>query len=573
MAYVEERNRVDGLGLSAAFMATAVRRSEGNFLFAVLLMERLRRLPPEARTPDGIPDGLRGWMVKQLAYVVERWKVAAHVRLASQARRQALQGLGLLACALEPLELNELRQLFGQQTAVQMEDILAVAADFFGEHTAGRAPAAPFRFFHSQFQDFILEEASDLQAALHMQLANACLHWQSLDGEARRYSLRYLPTHLRHASMWDALATCLIDMEYLQARISPPAGSTVFALLRDFAQVLVSLPPTHAARAALISLARAFDHQAHVLHEDSTLLVQQLYNTLVWDWDDSTPLGRAVRMAAARASHVWLKEISRSLPPPDPALLRTLRKSGDDAVVAVACAPDGRLVATAAQKGATGAVRLWDMQTGEARKPGLKGSGLRVTSVVFTPDGQEIVSGWDGMVGVLNVETMELVHELSLPEVELAQGIFARFHQQLPATSRRRQGQARAVACHPHPQVKRIAVAVGGLGTESFVLLWDVETGQQTRLPHAQRSINTVAFSPDGRWLVSGWGDGTIQLWDLTMQQTPHVWRGDGWWVKTVVFSPTRPYLASGGHNGMVYLWGLQAGTETLMLAGHRAGV
>lgn len=73
-AYMEARNRTDGLGLTPAFIAEAMRRSEQNFLFAVLLMNDLRTLPPEERTPERIPAGLQGWMVKQLEYVVQKWQ-------------------------------------------------------------------------------------------------------------------------------------------------------------------------------------------------------------------------------------------------------------------------------------------------------------------------------------------------------------------------------------------------------------------------------------------------------------------------------------------------------------------
>lgn len=73
-AYFEACNRAEGLGLSTEFIAEAVRRSENNFLFAVLLVKDLRALKPEERIPDRIPAGLRGWMVKQLEYVVDTWQ-------------------------------------------------------------------------------------------------------------------------------------------------------------------------------------------------------------------------------------------------------------------------------------------------------------------------------------------------------------------------------------------------------------------------------------------------------------------------------------------------------------------
>jgi len=73
-AYFEARNRTEKLGLSPEFIVEAVRRSENNFLFAVLLMKDLRDLPPQERTPSRIPDSLHGWMTKQLQHVISRWQ-------------------------------------------------------------------------------------------------------------------------------------------------------------------------------------------------------------------------------------------------------------------------------------------------------------------------------------------------------------------------------------------------------------------------------------------------------------------------------------------------------------------
>jgi hypothetical protein len=72
-AYFEERNRAEGLGLTEEFIDRALSKSENNFLFAVKLVDDLRTLSPEERTADRIPDGLRGWMVKQLQYVIDTW--------------------------------------------------------------------------------------------------------------------------------------------------------------------------------------------------------------------------------------------------------------------------------------------------------------------------------------------------------------------------------------------------------------------------------------------------------------------------------------------------------------------
>ena len=46
--------------------------------------------------------------------------------------------------------------------------------------------------------------------------------------------------------------------------------------------------------------------------------------------------------------------------------------------------------------------------------------------------------------------------------------------------------------------------------------MWDTETGQLTLTLTGHSSlVSSVGFSPDGRRIVSGSGDGTVKLWDV----------------------------------------------------------
>ncbi len=51
-------------------------------------------------------------------------------------------------------------------------------------------------------------------------------------------------------------------------------------------------------------------------------------------------------------------------------------------------------------------------------------------------------------------------------------------------------------------------------------------------------SVNAVAFSPDGKLVVSGSGDETVKIWDVGTGDVKHTLQGHGDWVNAVVFSP-----------------------------------
>jgi WD40 repeat protein len=57
---------------------------------------------------------------------------------------------------------------------------------------------------------------------------------------------------------------------------------------------------------------------------------------------------------------------------------------------------------------------------------------------------------------------------------------------------------------------------------DNTVKVWDAATGQEMLTLERQMSVFSVAFSPDGQRIVSGCGDGTVKVWDAgTAQETP----------------------------------------------------
>jgi RNA polymerase sigma factor (sigma-70 family) len=162
----------------------------------------------------------------------------------------------------------------------------------------------------------------------------------------------------------------------------------------------------------------------------------------------------------------------------------------DGGGLAVAWSPDGKYLATG---GADHLGRLWDAATGkELRK--FQEHTTPVEAVAFSPDGRWLATAAQGgFVELWRLGTDEPGRPLNTKNLDLTGLAFSR-DGRLIATATRRTKQG-----------------------DAAVILWDVMTGKErARFAGHQETASAVAFSPDGRALASGGGDGTVLLWDLT---------------------------------------------------------
>ncbi|BBC22524.1 P-loop NTPase fold protein [Pseudanabaena sp. ABRG5-3] len=100
---------------------------------------------------------------------------------------------------------------------------------------------------------------------------------------------------------------------------------------------------------------------------------------------------------------------------------------------------------------------------------------------------------------------------------------------------------------------------IAGL-SDGSLQLFDAISGKTIGEPFQGHSnwVMSVAFSPDGKAIVSGSRDTTLWLWDLQGNQIGDPFIGHSSWVKSVAFSPDGKAIVSGSDDGTLRLWDLQ---------------
>jgi WD40 repeat protein len=86
-------------------------------------------------------------------------------------------------------------------------------------------------------------------------------------------------------------------------------------------------------------------------------------------------------------------------------------------------------------------------------------------------------------------------------------------------------------------------------------------------------TVNSVAFSRDGRTLATGSYDGTVRLWDVGKRQPIGALTGHSHSVETVAFSPDGRTLATSGEDRSVRLWDVATRRQITALTGHTGTV
>jgi RNA polymerase sigma factor (sigma-70 family) len=244
---------------------------------------------------------------------------------------------------------------------------------------------------------------------------------------------------------------------------------------------------------------------------------------------------------------------------------KELRRLDCDRWSSMTLAPDGRTLATYTHQ----ALRVWDAATGkELRQWAVPGQVIHAAA--FTPDGRSLITGGD---------------DKTIRFWEVATGKETRRFRDLPLGVSKLSVSPDGKTLAWVGAKKETHITDGGGSImwhfDHSVHLRDLKTGGEVGelrcdgppldpAPGDPYGIVAVAFSPDGKSLLTAGNDASVRVWDLDTRKERQRWPVA--WVGQIAFSPSGDLVALGTGSGVVFR-GLGGKGQPPALPGHQARV
>jgi WD40 repeat protein/uncharacterized caspase-like protein len=249
----------------------------------------------------------------------------------------------------------------------------------------------------------------------------------------------------------------------------------------------------------------------------------------------------------------------------------------------VAFSPSGKTMVTASDDGIA---RLWETYSGkELRQLTRQEAPLRI--VAFNVDGSEIITAdADSRIRRWSSLTGKMMSSIMLPRSSTPCAISPGGRLVLTYDSQSERG-LQLWETVSGQEMRRFEINAKDIETAAFspdgrrvvtgskignVQFWDATTGRQLRSVHIAHEINAVAFSPDGHHALIGSSDGVARLLDTTSYGEVRVMAGHSGPIDWVTFSHDGRSVLTASRDTTVCLWDVSTGHKSKCFP-HRGSV
>ncbi|KAF9542907.1 hypothetical protein EC957_001423 [Mortierella hygrophila] len=247
----------------------------------------------------------------------------------------------------------------------------------------------------------------------------------------------------------------------------------------------------------------------------------------------------------------------------------------------VAYSPDGCQFATS---GDEFHIRLWDADTREWLRT-LMGHRLTVLDLSYSPDSNQLAScDMNSIVRLWNVHTGECLSTLSGHRYRVSTIAYSPIGDfiasgawdgtvrlwkagEAAVSDAISDGQFDSAVCVDISQDGRTIVTGHDDRTVQFR---DIMTGEPKVILKGHPSpLVDVLYSPCFKWIASAGHDCAVRLWSARTGESLHVLEGHTRTIWAIAFSPDSAWIASGSKDATVRVWATETGELKLLLDGH----